>query len=136
MAASSWRRGAALAIRGQSFNIYDRSRAQWHQTWVDSTGGLHEYWGNLKDGNMVYERVVPPTPGQKGPQQTRMTFFNLGPGQGAAIRRAHERRRKNVADGLRLHLYEKVIASAIETADRSMSFSVVRQFEIEMRIAG
>jgi hypothetical protein len=66
---------------GQSFNIYDRSRRQWHQTWVDSTGGLHEYWGNLKDGNMVYEGTVPPAPGQSGPQQTRMTFFNLGPGK-------------------------------------------------------
>jgi tetratricopeptide (TPR) repeat protein len=66
---------------GQSFNIYDRSRKQWHQTWVDSTGGLHEYWGNLKDGNMVYEGMIPPTPGQSGPQQTRMTFFNLGDGK-------------------------------------------------------
>jgi len=66
---------------GQSFNIYDRSRGQWHQTWVDSTGGLHAYWGSLKDGNMVYEGMIPPTPGQKGPQQTRMTFFNLGAGK-------------------------------------------------------
>jgi tetratricopeptide (TPR) repeat protein len=64
---------------GQSFNIFDRSRNKWHQTWVDSTGGLHEYWGNLKEGNMVYEGVIPPTPGLTGPQQTRMTFFNLGP---------------------------------------------------------
>ena len=37
---------------GQSFNIYDRVRKQWHQTWVDSKGGLHEYWGGLEDGNM------------------------------------------------------------------------------------
>lgn len=64
---------------GQSFNIFDRFRGQWHQTWVDSTGGLHEYWGGLKDGNMVFEGLIPPTPGQKGPQPTRMTFFNLGP---------------------------------------------------------
>ena len=40
---------------GQSFNIYDRTRGQWHQTWVDSGGGLQEFWGGLKDGNMVYE---------------------------------------------------------------------------------
>src|SRR5687768_17748030 len=26
----------------------------WRQTWVDNRGGLHEYWGGLKDGNMVY----------------------------------------------------------------------------------
>ena len=62
---------------GQSFNIYDRARGKWHQTWVDSTGGLHEYWGQLKDGNMIYEGTVPPNPGQSGPQLTRMTFFNL-----------------------------------------------------------
>jgi tetratricopeptide (TPR) repeat protein len=62
---------------GQSFNIFDRSRGKWHQTWVDSTGGLHEYWGYLKDGNMVYEGTIPPNPGQSGPQLTRMTFFNL-----------------------------------------------------------
>ena len=44
---------------GQSFNIYDRVRKQWHQTWVDSNGGLHEYWGELKDGNMVFRGEVP-----------------------------------------------------------------------------
>src|ERR1043165_5300273 len=27
---------------GQSFNIYDRSRGKWFQTWVDNSGGLHE----------------------------------------------------------------------------------------------
>jgi tetratricopeptide (TPR) repeat protein len=63
---------------GQSFNIYDRSRGKWHQTWVDSTGGLHEYWGELKGANMIYEGQIPPLPGMS-PQQTRMTFFNLGP---------------------------------------------------------
>jgi len=30
---------------GQSFNIYDRVRDRWHQTWIDSTGGLHQYLG-------------------------------------------------------------------------------------------
>ncbi len=74
----SWR---SPGYTGQSFNIYDRSRGKWHQTWVDSTGGLHEYWGELKGGNMVYEGMIPPIPGQTGPQQTRMTLFNLGPGK-------------------------------------------------------
>ena len=39
---------------GQSFNIYDRTQKRWHQTWVDSNGGLHQYEGELKDGNMVF----------------------------------------------------------------------------------
>lgn len=68
----------SLGFAGQSFNIFDRTRGKWHQTWVDTAGGLHEYWGELKDGNMVYEGMIAPTPG-KPPQQTRMTFFNLGP---------------------------------------------------------
>ena len=33
---------------GQSFNIYDRTRGQWHQTWVDSGGGLQEFWGRVE----------------------------------------------------------------------------------------
>jgi hypothetical protein len=65
---------------GQSFNIYDRTRGQWHQTWVDSSGGLQEYWGRLKDGHMVYEGTVAAPPG-KPTAQSRMTFFNLGPGR-------------------------------------------------------
>lgn len=64
---------------GQSFNIYDRSRGKWHQTWVDSTGGLHEYWGQLQDGNMVFSGDLPPLRGQSQRRQTRLTFFTLGP---------------------------------------------------------
>ena len=38
---------------GSSFNIYDASRKMWFQTWVDSTGELHEYRGNPDEhGNM------------------------------------------------------------------------------------
>jgi tetratricopeptide (TPR) repeat protein len=64
---------------GQSFNIYDRSRGKWHQTWVDSTGGLHEYWGQLQDGNMVFIGDLPPLPGQTSRRPTRLTFFKLEP---------------------------------------------------------
>jgi hypothetical protein len=64
---------------GQSFNIYDRSRGKWHQTWVDSTGGLHEYWGQLQDGNMVFTGDLPPLRGQITRRQTRLTFFKLSP---------------------------------------------------------
>jgi len=69
----------APGFTGQSVNIYDRSRGQWHQTWVDSSGALHEYWGERKDGKMVFEGSLPPPPGQTARQQTRMTFFNVAP---------------------------------------------------------
>lgn len=66
---------------GQSFNLYDRVRKQWHQTWVDSNGGLHEYWGELKDGNMVFSGQVPLPPASRvaGRRTVRLTFFPLGP---------------------------------------------------------
>lgn len=66
---------------GQSFNVYDRMRQQWHQTWVDSTGGLHQYWGGLKDGNMVFMGDVPLGPASRfaGYRTIRLTFFPLGP---------------------------------------------------------
>lgn len=66
---------------GQSFNVYDRVRQRWQQTWVDSNGGLHEYWGGLKDGNMVFlgEAPLPPAAKFAGKRTIRLTFFPLGP---------------------------------------------------------
>jgi hypothetical protein len=65
-------------MTGQSVNIYDRSRAKWHQTWVDSTGGLHAYWGNRRaDGAMAFEGELPPQSGAAR-VPTRLTFVPLG----------------------------------------------------------
>lgn len=66
---------------GQSFNVYDRAKKRWQQTWVDSNGGLHEYWGELRDGNMVYigEVPLPPASRFQGRRTVRLTFFPLGP---------------------------------------------------------
>jgi hypothetical protein len=66
---------------GHSFNIYDRTRQQWHQTWVDSNGGLHEYWGSLQGGNMVFTGEVPLGAASRvaGRRTIRLTFFPLGP---------------------------------------------------------
>jgi hypothetical protein len=74
----SWTSGPQT---GHSFNIYDRTRQQWHQTWVDNTGGLHEYWGGLAGGNMVFMGQVPLGPAAKfsGRRTIRLTFFPLGP---------------------------------------------------------
>jgi hypothetical protein len=66
---------------GQSFNLYDRTSKRWHQTWVDSGGGRHEYWGELKDGNMVFAGEIPLGPGSRfaGRRVVRLTFFPMGP---------------------------------------------------------
>jgi hypothetical protein len=74
----SWTAGPQT---GHSFNIYDRTRQQWHQTWVDNSGGLHEYWGALVGGNMVFMGQVPLGPAAKfsGRRTIRLTFFPLGP---------------------------------------------------------
>ena len=40
---------------GESFNIYDRSREVWHQTWVDSSGLLLLLEGGMQEGKMVLE---------------------------------------------------------------------------------
>ena len=69
------------AATGQSFNVYDRMTRRWHQTWVDSTGGLHQYWGGLKDGNMVFigDVPLPRAVNMAGRRTIRLTFFPLGP---------------------------------------------------------
>jgi len=40
---------------GESFNIYDRARGVWHQSWVDNTGLLLQLDGGVVDGVMVLE---------------------------------------------------------------------------------
>jgi hypothetical protein len=74
----NWDNGAGGT--GQSFNLFDRSRQRWHQTWVDNGGGLHQYWGGLKDGAMVLEGEVPlpPSSGFQGRRTIRVTFTAMG----------------------------------------------------------
>ena len=66
---------------GQSFNLFDRSRQRWHQTWVDNGGGLHQYWGALADGSMVFEGEVPLPPASRfqGRRTVRLSFIPMGP---------------------------------------------------------
>ncbi len=72
---------------GRSVNIFDRTRNQWHQTWVDSTGGLHQYWGNADPaGNLVFLGETPVAAPGVGRQTVRLTFFNLGPDRTAPAR--------------------------------------------------
>jgi hypothetical protein len=59
--------GSALAehwsgaggVEGHSLNAYDASADRWHQTWVDSTGGLLLLDGRLVNGSMVLEGTAP-----------------------------------------------------------------------------
>jgi hypothetical protein len=77
---------------GQSFNIYDRVSGKWRQTWVDSSGGLHEYTGGIVDGHMTYEGDIPAPPPGKGRMHARLTFFKRPDG---SVRQFSER----TADG-------------------------------------
>jgi Protein of unknown function (DUF1579) len=63
----------AGGFEGHSLNAYDAARGCWHQTWVDSTGGLLLLDGGLADGAMVMEGVAP---GDDSPdlQRQRITW--------------------------------------------------------------
>ena len=42
-------------VEGRSINGYDADRGCWHQTWMDSTGGVLLLDGGLRAGAMVLE---------------------------------------------------------------------------------
>jgi hypothetical protein len=63
----------AGGVEGHSLNAYDASAGRWHQTWVDSSGGVLLLNGGLVDGAMVLEGVVTPGPGGPG-QRQRITW--------------------------------------------------------------
>lgn len=67
----------ATGSNGQSFNLYDRSYGIWRQTWVDNSGGQHDYRGSIQNGNMVFRGEIPPLPGQTARQNVRLTFFPI-----------------------------------------------------------
>jgi hypothetical protein len=68
---------------GQSFNLFDRVRRRWHQTWVDNSGSLHQYWGGLESGRMVLEGDVPLPPASRfqGRRTVRVSFIPIGTDQ-------------------------------------------------------
>jgi tetratricopeptide (TPR) repeat protein len=68
---------APSGSEGESYNLFDRSVGQWRQTWVDNTGGQHDYRGGLVNGNMTYVGDTPAPNGQRGRLPTRLTFFHL-----------------------------------------------------------
>lgn len=87
----SW---SAPGSSGQSYNIFDRTRGQWFQKWVDAFGGLHEYAGGIKDGNMTYEGDMPAPGAPNARVRTRLTFFKQADG---SVRQFSEVTQDNVA---------------------------------------
>ncbi|HEX7288510.1 MAG TPA: hypothetical protein VF532_20165 [Candidatus Angelobacter sp.] len=63
-------------LDGKSFNIYNRSLKKWQQYWVDTSGRVTVYTGELVDGEMHY---LAEAGTQNGMQISRkMTFSKLG----------------------------------------------------------
>ena len=69
--AEHWR--GAGGVEGRSLNAYDRNRGHWHQTWLDSAGGVLHLDGGLVGGAMVLEGLVAGE-GARAPQLQRITW--------------------------------------------------------------
>jgi tetratricopeptide (TPR) repeat protein len=64
---------------GKSFNYYDASEDHWRQIWVDDTGGVVEFTGQVRDGVMYYTATTHTTPGGDEVQH-KLTFTPLQDG--------------------------------------------------------
>ena len=69
----NWKGSGVGGITGTSFNIYDRDRGLWHQTWVDASGTVLQLDGGLVDGVMVLEGERP-VPGSAGTSLHRIAW--------------------------------------------------------------
>jgi hypothetical protein len=72
---------------GESFNIYDRARGVWHQSWVDNGGLLLQLDGGLEDGKMVLEG---PGVAQNGSAVVHRITWSVVDGDAAHIRQLWE----------------------------------------------
>jgi hypothetical protein len=70
----------AQGMRGHSFNIYAARRGTWHQTWVDSNGGLLLLDGGLEDGRMVLSGQTP-APDGPGTVEHEISWESLPEGR-------------------------------------------------------
>jgi len=66
-------------VSGTSLNAWDAERRRWHQTWVDSTGGLLLLEGGLVDGKMVLSGTANDASG--APARQRITWQKLPDGR-------------------------------------------------------
>jgi len=69
--AEHWRGDSG--VEGRSLNSWDPERGCWHQTWIDSSGGMLLLDGGLRDGAMVLTGVT-------ADAQHRITWTNDGDG--------------------------------------------------------
>lgn len=69
----------ASGYRGHSYNAFDAARGVWHQTWVDSSGGLLVLEGRFTEGRMVLEGEQPGADGK--PVKNRITWTPLAGGK-------------------------------------------------------
>lgn len=74
-------------IFGTSLNSWDAARDCWHQTWMDSTGGVLLLDGGLRDGSMVMEGDALSEDGSGVMQRNRITWT---PSDDAGVRQLWE----------------------------------------------
>ena len=70
----SWQ-SMGSAHRGFSYNIYDRTSQQWHQTWVDNSGLLLLLDGGVDHGAMVLRGTTTNRQGQEVMNRITWTPF-------------------------------------------------------------
>jgi tetratricopeptide (TPR) repeat protein len=58
---------------GKSFNYYDAGEEHWRQIWVDDTGGVIEFTGQVRQGIMYYTATTH-DPATRAPTMHKMTF--------------------------------------------------------------
>jgi hypothetical protein len=73
-------------VTGKSLNIYDRDDRQWHQTWVDNSGGLLMIAGGLVERRMVMTTVAAPG-APAGADRQRIAW---SPGDDGSVRQVWE----------------------------------------------
>jgi hypothetical protein len=65
--------------QGTSYNIYDRARGRWHQTWVSDRGALLQLDGKFEGGRMRLEGERPNSAGVV--VRHRITWEQTAPGR-------------------------------------------------------
>jgi hypothetical protein len=61
-------------VEGRSLSSWDELRRCWHQTWVDSSGGVLMLDGHLLDGAMVMTGTAPGEGEGSAPEHQRITW--------------------------------------------------------------
>jgi hypothetical protein len=68
------------AVTGSSLTGYDKEHGSWHQTWMDSGGGVLQLDGHWRDGKMILEGDSLDAPSRKT-TQNRVSWIPLTDGR-------------------------------------------------------